>query len=498
MKIVFILSLLLIVASVKVTETEQSVDIASKVEKQETLLPGYGYDIEKSEKKSEDAVVTESDKETEAQVATPETEPVETSPAENTTPSKPAIDWYTMDCTHENMYHSGIPADEMCNVASAICHGDFANFYELYWCAYKGSMTALLITYLVLIFLIFKWTGIVVDEYICQGITICSDTFGLSDAVAAVTLLALANGAGDVITALVSGSSAGGVSYNIGALYGAGLFVAIPVMCVCVLKAKDGIVYDPVIIFRDIGIYIFSTVITLVFAAFGYIYWWMAVIFLFVYVLLVVAAVIIDKRGMFKREDWIKDDQVKKELKVEEPAPAFNLNNMLGNVAKRIQTISNWNQLKKSFNEKERQRLDDASLDEKDWKKKYTSKVDGEEVTEEKPSCFARFMDKFMTICSWPYEWICALTCLPPSREHWAPWKFYAWPVTGVYFIVSTMTTSFGNMTHLYVGVPVCVMCLAYFFFMLRNNGLDRLRKTDVTAEDIKELTKTVGTNALG
>jgi len=35
----------------------------------------------------------------------------------------------------------------------------------------------------------------------------------------------LANGAGDVITALVAGSSAGGVSYNIGSLYGAGFFV---------------------------------------------------------------------------------------------------------------------------------------------------------------------------------------------------------------------------------------------------------------------------------
>lgn len=299
MKAIFILGLLLIFASVKVTETEQSVDIASKVEKQETLLPGYGYDIDNSEKKSEDAIVTENDKETVEEVAAPATEAAETLPAE-TTPSKPAIDWYTMECTHENMYHTGIPADQMCNVASAICHGDFANFYELYWCAYNGSMTALLITYLVFIFLIFKWTGIVVDEYICSGITICSATFGLSDAVAAVTLLALANGAGDVITALVSGSSAGGVSYNIGALYGAGLFVAIPVMCICVLKAKDGIVYEPVIIFRDIGIYIFSTVLTLIFAAFGYIYWWMAVIFLIVYVVLVIAAIIIDKKKLLK------------------------------------------------------------------------------------------------------------------------------------------------------------------------------------------------------
>ena len=48
----------------------------------------------------------------------------------------------------------------------------------------------------------------------------------MSEAFAAVTLLALANGAGDVITAIVASGAPGGVSYNIGALYGAGFFVA--------------------------------------------------------------------------------------------------------------------------------------------------------------------------------------------------------------------------------------------------------------------------------
>ena len=44
---------------------------------------------------------------------------------------------------------------------------------------------------------------------------------------AAVTLLALANGAGDVITAIVAGGAPGsaGINYDVGALYGAGFFV---------------------------------------------------------------------------------------------------------------------------------------------------------------------------------------------------------------------------------------------------------------------------------
>ena len=46
----------------------------------------------------------------------------------------------------------------------------------------------------------------------------------MSESLAAVTLLAIANGAGDVITALVASGTNDGISYNIGSLYGAGLF----------------------------------------------------------------------------------------------------------------------------------------------------------------------------------------------------------------------------------------------------------------------------------
>ena len=41
----------------------------------------------------------------------------------------------------------------------------------------------------------------------------------------AVTLLALANGAGDVVTAIVASTTPDGIGYNIGSLYGAGIFV---------------------------------------------------------------------------------------------------------------------------------------------------------------------------------------------------------------------------------------------------------------------------------
>lgn len=70
-----------------------------------------------------------------------------------------------------------------------------------------------------------KFIGATVEEFVCPGITYMADLMKMSEDLSAVTLVALANGAGDVITALVAGSSAGGVSYNIGSLYGSGFFV---------------------------------------------------------------------------------------------------------------------------------------------------------------------------------------------------------------------------------------------------------------------------------
>lgn len=76
-----------------------------------------------------------------------------------------------------------------------------------------------------------------VEDYIASGLTMISETLKLSEAFAAVTLIALANGAGDVITAIVASGGEGGVNYNIGSLYGAGFFVCSIVMCLTIFRS---------------------------------------------------------------------------------------------------------------------------------------------------------------------------------------------------------------------------------------------------------------------
>lgn len=146
-----------------------------------------------------------------------------------------------------------------------------------------------------IILLIFRFISATVEEYIASGITFITEYFELSEAMAAVTLIALANGAGDVITAIVASGSDGGVSYNIGALYGAGFFVCATVICLTILSSPIPIVVDKSTIYRDCGFYILSTLVTIWFATLGYIYWWCALIFLIIYLLLVIVVFIQDK-----------------------------------------------------------------------------------------------------------------------------------------------------------------------------------------------------------
>ena len=172
---------------------------------------------------------------------------------------------------------------------------EIINFFQIYWCIFEGNTFLLIVLAALVIFLAFKYTSIAVDEYLAEGITKLSDWLKFSEALSAVTLLAFANGAGDLITALVASGSEGGISYNIGALFGAGMFVASAVVATCILQSETDIVFDKMIIFRDIGIYLLATILTIVFAFVGKITWWMSLILLSLYVVLVLVVVIEDK-----------------------------------------------------------------------------------------------------------------------------------------------------------------------------------------------------------
>ena len=81
----------------------------------------------------------------------------------------------------------------------------------------------------------------------------------MGDAIAGCTLIALANGAGDVVTAIVASGGEDGVAYNVGALFGAGLFVCTLTLTITIIKSPEQpIVVDKNTVYRDIPFFIQS------------------------------------------------------------------------------------------------------------------------------------------------------------------------------------------------------------------------------------------------
>lgn len=130
----------------------------------------------------------------------------------------------------------------------------------------------------------FRWIGIVVEEYLAEGITRISSWFGFSEALAAVTLLAFANGAGDIFTAMVASGSSDGVFYSIGSLYGAGLFCCCNVVGAAIFLNNSPVMkFDSMIVYRDITFYILATIAIILFGIYGKVNIWVAVVFMSLY-----------------------------------------------------------------------------------------------------------------------------------------------------------------------------------------------------------------------
>lgn len=130
-------------------------------------------------------------------------------------------------------------------------------------CEFQGNNILWGLFIFLLIIILFKFICSTIDEYVSPGIVYLSERLQLSEALAGVTLLAFANGAGDVVTAIVASDSKDGISYNVGALYGAGFFVLTLVVAFTIILSPVKIVVSKSVIFRDIGFYILATLLTL-------------------------------------------------------------------------------------------------------------------------------------------------------------------------------------------------------------------------------------------
>ena len=143
-------------------------------------------------------------------------------------------------------------ADE-CELESVV------DYLGLFYC-YEVSQTA---AYFILAAFVLWWCllvlvlGTTADEYFCPALESLSDWLGLRQRVAAVTLLALGNGAPDIFS-VQAALAQGETRLAIGALLGGCLIVTTVVVALVVLKSSEPVKAQGVL-FRDAGFLLLAT-----------------------------------------------------------------------------------------------------------------------------------------------------------------------------------------------------------------------------------------------
>jgi solute carrier family 24 (sodium/potassium/calcium exchanger), member 6 len=127
--------------------------------------------------------------------------------------------------------------------------------------------------------------GSTADGYLSPALEKLASTLGFSESLAGVTLLALGNGAPDVISSLsAASSSSGGMFLAVGSLVGAGIFVSGVVSAVVMLSSPKPIHVSGKAFIRDILFYIISLSVLVIASIVGELSIYFAIAFFAIYI----------------------------------------------------------------------------------------------------------------------------------------------------------------------------------------------------------------------
>jgi sodium/potassium/calcium exchanger 6 len=336
----------------------------------------------------------------------------------------------------------------------------------------------------VIIFFNFRYLAIVVDEYCAEGITKISEWLNFSQSLAGVTLLAFANGAGDVLTAIVASGSSEGVFYNIGSIYGAGLFVCCCVVGVAIFKQEEGgIQFDEMIIKRDISIYIITTVTIIIFGIIGKITWISSVILLLIYACQVMFVLWQDS----KEEDGnVTTDSLKFELLELDDSKIDNQKTRIQNEINQSKQSaltapkSNkfWGKLRKQYVKKDNPLKKKATnvfslTGIRNLLKQYkkTQKLVAEAKGEEPPHEEHEDSGIFWKIVDYPFHIIAYFTLLPSEEEHYSRLRSLCYSFTGTGFMFFVMYHFEWTTTVFFTWLVIALIHFSLFLIILPRDG---------------------------
>ncbi len=203
-------------------------------------------------------------------------------------------------CSYEFISNS----TDKCLFTQTYCEGTYFNLMSFHYCQLNNALYFSLPIYITFCLLCFYIVTDTSNKYLSSSLTIISEKLRLSPNLAAMTLLSLGNGAPDVITAIVaSGDDEDGLSLSIGALFGCGIVLTTLVVSLVIIFSKNEIKIIPKMFVRETIFYLISLAIIGIIGITKKITLWEAILFISIYFINIIVAVIIEKTHKNKNKN---------------------------------------------------------------------------------------------------------------------------------------------------------------------------------------------------
>lgn len=142
---------------------------------------------------------------------------------------------------------------------------DFINLVDFYYRSTSENAILMFLFICIIYPILFMCVATIADKYLATGMQDLSNRFNLSPTIAAVTLIAFANGAPDVLSSLSASGKEGGIFISLGSLFGGYIFSATLVVSNVVFCSKEAIKLPKYAVLKEFGFYFASVVVVCVF-----------------------------------------------------------------------------------------------------------------------------------------------------------------------------------------------------------------------------------------
>ena len=142
----------------------------------------------------------------------------------------------------------------------------FINLIDMYYRSMNENAIVIFLFICCVFPILFLCISAIADKYLASGMTDLAKKFKLSPSIAAMTLIAFANGAPDILASLGAANKVGGAFIAVGSLFGAFIFSCTLVVSNVVWNAPDQTIMLPkLVIMKELGGYLASVFCVIVF-----------------------------------------------------------------------------------------------------------------------------------------------------------------------------------------------------------------------------------------